>query len=378
MEGYPSMQLIGDIEGKNCILRVDFNVPIQNGVIVDDFRIKQSLKTIEFLRKKRAKVIIVSHIENEERASLKPVADYLQKKMPVHFIVSDNLSDIKAGVDASSSDELIILENIRRFSEEKENVPEFSMHLSKLGHLYVNEAFSVSHRRHASIVGVPSFLPAYFGFNFMKEVENLSSAFHPDRPFLFILGGAKFQTKAPLIKKFLEKSDDVFVGGALANDFIKEKGLNVGRSLTSEELPSKEIIDNKKIIFPIDVVVHKSDGERKTVLINEIEDGDIVSDIGDRTIEMLRRYIGKASMILWNGPLGFYEYGFDFGTKEVAKAVSKNEGRTIVGGGDTVALIQKMKIEDDFTFVSTAGGAMLDFLSNETLPGIEAILNKTK
>jgi phosphoglycerate kinase len=240
-----------------------------------------------------------------------------------------------------------------------------------LGDVYVNEAFSNSHRAHASIVGIPKFIPVFAGFGLEREVLNLSKAFNPPHPFLFILGGAKFETKMPLVEKFLNIADDVFVGGALANDIYKAKGLNVGKSVVSDgEVDLNNFINNPKILVPIDIETdahHIKNPE-------EVTDEEKIYDAGPKTVEILGEKIKNAKFVLWNGPLGDYEKGFVSGTQGVAKALGETEGvEIIIGGGDTLASIKDLGIKKEFSFLSTAGGAMLEFLANGTLPGIEAL-----
>jgi phosphoglycerate kinase len=238
----------------------------------------------------------------------------------------------------------------------------------------VNEAFPVSHREDASIILLPKILPAYAGLQLEEEVKNLSHAFEkPKRPFLFILGGAKFSTKMPLIEKYLELADHVFVGGALADDFLKAEGDEVGKSLVDDaDYDLGKTLKNKKLILPIDVLVRSGDKfiNKKA---NEVKKNETILDIGKETVENLLPLIAKAKLILWNGPLGKYEDHGAEATKEILKLVAASSAESIIGGGDTVALISELKIEDKFSFVSTGGGATLDFLANGTLPGIKAL-----
>lgn len=358
-----------NVSGKKVLVRVDFNVPVKDGEVADDFRIKKVLETLEYLESSGAKTLLISHIESTD--TLEPVFNYLSPRFSIKFVKS--LNDAENALSSCDKGEFVLLENVRKFSGEKENDESFAKDLAGLGDFYVNDAFSVSHRLHASVVGIPNFLPGYAGFLFQKEVENLSKAFKPIHPFLFILGGAKFDTKMPLVEKFLEKSDQVFIGGALANDIYKAKGYEVGVSLVSEgEVDFGRIMNSKKIIISSDVIV--SDGEK--VSEKSAEDVGIhekIVDNGPKSVEMLKELSSKAKFILWNGPLGNYENGFGESTEKLAKILSESKAVTIVGGGDTVAEISKLGLEEKFTFVSTGGGAMLDFLANETLPGIEAL-----
>jgi phosphoglycerate kinase len=367
--------IVGKLAGKRVLLRLDLNVPIQNNVVTDDFRIRQSLETINFLRKLDAKIIVIAHLENKEHLSLDVVCEHAQQFFSAIF-VKDPWSI--EGVEALSNladGQIVIVENIRNWAGEKENDEAFAKQMAALADVYVNEAFSVSHREHASIVGVPRFLPSFAGFNFEKEIVNLSKAFNPPHPYLFILGGAKFETKAPLIKKFLEIADDVFVGGALANDLFKAKGLQIGDSIHSDQdFGFAEMLKNPKLILPLDVVAENATEKKVVKMADQVSVGEKTWDSGPQTITELLPFVKQAKFILWNGPLGRFETGYTEGTFALARAIAEaSEAETIVGGGDTLASIEELKLSDKFTFISTAGGAMLDFLANETLPGIEAL-----
>lgn len=365
---------INNFFGKKILLRVDFNVPIKKGKITDDFRIKKSLPTINYLREKGAKIILVSHIENEETPSLKPVFEYLLKTgLKISFVEDFTKKDGEKVLESMKNGDIVLLENIRIFEGEKKNDLMFAKKLSSLAEIYVNDSFSVSHRSHASIVGVPKFLPSYAGLLFEDEVKNLLLALKPPHPFIFILGGAKFETKIPLIEKFLKIADKIFVGGALANDLFKAKGSAVGKSLVSgTHIDFSNIISNNKIILPGDLTVKTKNGQ-VIKNINEVGDEDIIVDVGSKTISNFSKLIEDAKFILWNGPLGLYEDGFKKGTLGLAKVIADSDATSIIGGGDTTAAIAELKNEDKFSFISTGGGAMLDFLANETLPGIKAL-----
>ncbi|MFH1608749.1 MAG: phosphoglycerate kinase [Patescibacteria group bacterium] len=351
---------IKNIKNKTALVRVDFNVPIKNGKVLDDFRIKKALLTIKFLQNKGAKVVLISHLGKDGKASMKPVAECLRKYI---------------------SKDITLLENIRKYLGEQKNNLNFAKKLAKLGDFYVNDAFSVSHRAHASVVGIPKFLPSYAGFQLEEEIKNLSKVFkNPKHPFLFILGGVKFSTKMPLIKKYLKLADYVFIGGALANDFFKAKGLSVGKSLTDKTKIPAEILKNNhrhggagKLILPIDVLVLSG----KKVInkkINEIKKDEIIIDIGKESIKLAESYIKKSKLILWNGPMGKYEEkGGEVATIKILRSVASSKAESIVGGGDIVSIVSKLKLEEKFSFVSTGGGATLDFLVNKTLPGIKAL-----
>ncbi len=365
-----SIEEAKDLKGKRVLVRVDFNVPIAGGAITDDFRIKKTLPLIEFLRNAGAKVILVAHLENEENDSLLPIFQYLEKLFPICFI-PDFLSEAgKSALSLHEAGEVVLLENIRRYEGEKKNDPEFAEQLADIADVYVNEAFSVSHRSHASIVGVPKFLPHYAGFLLKNEVDNLSKAFKPVHPFIFILAGAKFETKLPLVEKFLKLADSVFIGGALANDLLKAQGFPVGASLVSDSsIDLSAIAKNPKLILPSDLVLEG----KKLVSKDGAGDADRILDAGPATIAELKKVIAGAKFVLWNGTLGYCEGGYTEGTESLAKVIVESKAEAVVGGGDTLAAIADLKIFDKFSFVSTGGGAMLDFLAHETLPGIDAL-----
>ncbi|MFZ3011662.1 MAG: phosphoglycerate kinase [Minisyncoccia bacterium] len=337
----PIKSISKNLKGKTVLVRVDFNVPIRAGVVEDDFRIKAALPTINFLLKKGAKIILVTHLGEDGTASLGPV--------------------IKRFFDISKidPDRVEFFDNIRKFPGEMKNDKIFAKKLSEMGDLYVNDAFSVSHREHASIVSLPKYLPHFAGLQLEKEIKNLSHVLKkPKRPFLFILSGAKFSTKIPLIEKYLKLADYVFVGGALANYLLKAKGCEIGKSLVDEnKYDVTKILNSSKLILPTDFVV----------------ENDAIVDIGDESVKNLAAIIKKSKLILLNGPLGKYEEGETKATKKVLKLIASSKAESIIGGGDTVTMVSKMKMANKFSFVSTGGGATLDFLVNGTLPGIKAL-----
>ncbi len=297
----------GDLQGKRVLVRVDWNV-IKDGKVNDEFRIKASLPTLMFLKEAGALVTIATHLEEGS-------TDMLEAYVP-------------AG--------MTLLPNLRENPGEKENSEEFAKELAAQADIYVNEAFSVSHRAHASIVGVPKLVPSYAGLRFAEELKELSKAFNPMHPFLLILGGAKIETKLPVVEKFSKVADTIFVGGAMA-----VKAAELG-------LP-----ENYGAILPT---------------------GDLAAlDANEETLRLLKAKIVEAKLIVWNGPLGKYEAGYTKYTYELAQAVAEAPGETIIGGGDTLAAIQPLNLLDTYSFVSTAGGAMLEFLANGTLPGIEVL-----
>jgi len=365
-------------EGVKILVRVDFNVPLEAGKVSNGFRIKAALPTIKFLAEKGSKVILLAHLETREgeNVSLEPVFSFLEKELQALNLKSVFVPDYKkaqAEIEGMSNGTVALLENVRIFEGEKKNDPAFSRELASLADIYVNDAFSVSHREHASVVGIPKLIPGYAGLQMATEVKELSRAFNPAHPFLFVLGGAKFSTKVPLVQRFLDSADRIFIGGALANDFFKAKGYEVGQSVISKEpLDLAMYLKNSKIILPVDVV----NENREEKIPDSISKSDKIVDFGRETVNLLRDEISKARFILWNGPLGFYEKGFTDTTIELAKMMAeatKGGAITLVGGGDTIAAIASLGLEDSITFISTGGGAMLDFLAKGTLPGIEAL-----
>jgi len=330
------------IEGTIVLIRTDWNAPIEDGQVLDNSRIKASVQTINYALNKGAKVVVMSHLGDGDD-SLEIVAKEAENFFPnvrVRFVKDPwNSSAVngKTALGDLRSGEIAVLENLR-FWAEKENNEDFAKKLADLGDIYVNEAFSVSHREHTSIVKLPKLLPSYAGFHFLEEYQKLSEVLNPEHPFLFILGGAKFQTKLSLVEKFLDIADDIFIGGANALPAS-------GESFTN----------NSKIIFPV---------------------GDISAlDANTETLEVLGEKIKEAKFILWNGPLGNYEKGFVAGTVALARMLAESKAKVIVGGGDTLAVV-KDEIKENISshgFVSTSGGAMLDFLASGTLPGIEAL-----
>ncbi|MEK7572327.1 MAG: phosphoglycerate kinase [Patescibacteria group bacterium] len=390
-----SIKKLKNIEGKIALVRVDFNVPIKNDKVEDDFRIKKAIPTIKFLQNKGAKIVLISHLGKGLSASgtsgesLLPVGIALNKFIKAKFV--PNIFG-KIACDAifnMKNKDVILLENLRNDKGEQSLNKNFAKNLSKLADFYVNEAFSVSHRKDSSIVLLPKLLDSYAGLQLEEEVKNLSLVFKkPKKPFLFILGGAKFSTKMPLIQKYLKSADNVFIGGALANNFLKAKGFEIGKSLVSDSKGIEKILKNNsplhkamdgqgKLILPIDVVV-SSKNKFINKKVSEIKKNETILDIGKESIKMIEPYIKKSKLILWNGPLGKYESGGDVATKKIIKIlVLQSNTKTIIGGGDLVSVLSKLESKNyklkPNLFVSTGGGATLDFLVNGTLPGIKAL-----
>lgn len=371
----PRIQLVKNLSGKKVLLRLDLNVPIKDGVVQDDFRLKKSLETIEFLRKEGARLIIVSHIASGVSHSLNAPLGYLAKFFPITFVVDFQSPEGRNAINKMQPGDVVLLENIRHYPGETENDPEFAKQLASIADIYVNDAFSVSHRRHASIVGLPKQLPSYAGLLFQKELKELETAFHPPHPFLFILGGAKFETKLPLIRKFLPIASFIFIGGALAHNFYRARGMEIGDSVVSQNIfDLADMINDPKIVLPMDVVVETASG----VVVktpDEVRAGEKIFDAGPFTLQKLKALIGVSKFVLWNGPLGDYERGFQTGTMELARVLSESGVKSMVGGGDTLAVVSSLQAESKFSFVSTGGGAMLEYLVQTSLPGIEALQN---
>ena len=373
LKGAKSVKDVDDIKGKRVLLRLDLNVPITGSVIDNDFRLKKSIPTINFLKERGAKVIIITHLWGDESKTLKPVFEYLSKEMEIAFVRTNIGEEAQKVVGEMKDGDVVLLENLRIGGGEKTNDINFANELSQLADIYVNDAFSVSHRDHASIVSLPKLLPSYYGPLFEEEVRSLSMVLDPPKPFLFILGGAKFETKIPLIIKYLDKADYVYVAGALANDFFKVKGYETGLSkLSGKDYGLEKYIDKKNLILPKDVTVQNGD-EIFVRRPEEVKATDNILDIGLEALADLRDLISKSEFILWNGPLGEYEKGFRDGTIDLAKAIADSPAQSVVGGGDTFAVISKLNLEEDFSFISTAGGALLEFIYSGTLPGIEAL-----
>jgi len=373
--GIQTIQELGNLKGKRVFVRLDLNVPISGGKIRDPFRIDAALPSVKLLQKMGAKIIIGSHIGKDATGTLRPISEYLEKHFPVMFLPRIDDPKNQDALKRMKDGDVAILENLRSHTGEESNDPVFSALLASYADVYVSDAFSVAHRKHASVVGVPKLLPSAIGLQFQKEIEHLSQALHPEHPFLFILGGAKITTKLPLLKKFLPLADTVFVGGALANTLLFAQGHPVGSSVYDKDTGSlKDVLAYPSLHTPDDVVVRRK-GKAVSVANQHVGDVDVIVDVGRGSIQALRDVVSRAKLIVWNGPLGWYEEGFTQGTEELLRLIAESKAVSIIGGGDTVALISALKMEDQFTFVSTGGGAMLDYLANETLPGLDALKN---
>lgn len=368
------IQNVKNLKGKKVLVRVDFNVPIKGKTIRDSFRIDTALKTVKFLKNKGAIQILISHIGSDGVGTLLPVFKYLSKKIKIYFIKDKIGSDfLNKKINGLKPGDIVLLENIRKYKGEEENDKNFSKELSKLGDIFVNDAFSVSHRKHASTIGVINYLPSYVGFQFQDEVEALGSVLKDTKnPFIFILGGAKFSTKMPIIERFIKQADKVVVCGALLNNFYKVSGFETGRSVVEDgyEKEIKKYLSNPKILLPIDVVVLR-DGKSFTVSPNEVLKEDIIVDIGNQTMSLLDSVLKKAKTIVWNGPLGWYERGFVKATVDLGKIILKSKAKVIVGGGDTVTVLGNAFSKKKNIFVSTGGGATIEYLAKGTTEGVK-------
>jgi len=379
-----------DIKNKTVLLRVDFNVTVEDGRITEDFRMRATLPTIRYLLENAAKrIIIISHFgrpngKRDGQYSLAPVAKHLSELlgMGVEFVGESIGEKMREGIDKSSN-RIILLENLRFYGEEEANDKKFSKQIASLGDFFVQDAFGVCHREHASIVGVSKFLPAFAGLLVEKEANTLSSIIeNPRRPFAVLIGGAKISTKIKVIEKFLHMADNVCLGGALANTALKAKGMAVGKSLVeegvAEQIKDIEFTDTT-LHLPLDVKVAKDRNAADDIGIRaagKIGEDEIILDIGPDTQDLFSNIIHQSKTIVWNGPMGYIENkAFQEGTHRIAREIAKatEHAFTVVGGGDTYLTLEELKIMDDVSFVSTGGGAMLDFLVNGTLPGIEVL-----
>jgi phosphoglycerate kinase len=328
---------------------------------------------MKYLLERGARVILCSHLGKDGTESISPVFEELKKHIPLVLSPEVVGSETTALRDGLNNGEALLLENVRKDVGEMENDPIFAQKLADLADVFVNDDFAASHRAHASLHAICALLPSYIGKNCMAEYEQLSKTLSPEHPALFLLGGAKFETKMPLVEKFLSLYDRVFIGGALANDFFKAKGYEVGKSLVSDmSLAGSPLLSSDKILLPIDVVAVKN-GVPRVTTPESVEKDESILDVGPETITFLSKHIAAAKTILWNGPLGNYEGGFKEQTLACATLVADAEAYSVVGGGDTVASIESLGISSKFGFLSTAGGAMLTFLEDGKLTALEAL-----
>ncbi|MDD3285025.1 MAG: phosphoglycerate kinase [Patescibacteria group bacterium] len=377
-------------QGQTVLLRVDFNVPVVNGRIGEDYRIAAALPTIKYLRERGARLLLISHWGDpktvDQYLSTKPLARRLQKLLatPVKFIPDLTGPKAKKAAVSLQDGEIIFLENLRSHLGEKKDDFTFAKELAALADVYVNEAFSVCHRAQASVSAITRYLPAFAGLQLEEELKNLQKILKPAKPLVVVMGGAKISTKAPLIKKLYPHSSQIIVGGGLANTFWKYQGLEIGKSLCDEESAGylRPFFKGKKqlpkIILPIDVIVASSKGKIRHCLPQEVKKGDCIFDIGPSSIALFSSYLKRAQTIVWNGPLGKFEDApYKHGTMAVGAIIAaRSTGRAfgLVGGGETVEALKMTKMESYVDWVSTAGGAMLAYLGGEKMPGLKNII----
>jgi phosphoglycerate kinase len=362
------------LKGLRVLVRADFNVPLTAaGEVADIFRVRQAWKTIDYIAKNGGKVIVTSHMGDPED-TLEPVGKAINGFARIVFVPDITGVHAREAVGAMQNGEVLLLENLRKDEREKKNDPEFARELASLADIYVNDAFAAAHRAHASIVGVAALLPSYSGLLMRDEVREINIARTPHSPSFAILGGAKFETKAPLIKLLLEKYDHVFLTGALANDVFKARGLATGTSLISKVLPEEDVFAHPRLLVPVDVTVEGPDKHAHVKKAEEVGADEKIVDIGPDTIKLIAPYIADAKFILWNGPTGIYEEGYTFWTSAIVDLISKSSAQKVLGGGDTIAVVEKSGIDQkNLGFLSTGGGAMLEFLLKGTLPAIDAL-----
>jgi len=383
-----------NLNKKKILLRLDLNVPLENGKIIDTNRIDKVIPTIQFLLKKNSKIIIVSHVgrpkgKNISYLSLKPVCEIISKKIGQKvFFIDKNLETLsKEDMFKNDKENIVMLENIRFYEGEEKNDKEFGKKLASFAEIYVNDAFSCSHRSHASVVQIPNLLPSFCGLQMNSEINALKKITSQiEKPITCIIGGSKISTKIDVINNLIKKFDNIVFVGGMANTILKFQGIKIGKSMHEENCDSiiRSIFSYSKefgckILLPKDVITSKDlDGKGSLKSLDKIEENDMTLDIGPLTIKEINKIIDISKTVLWNGPAGYFENpNFEKGSLEIAKKISKNTKEnkiySVVGGGDTVAVINKYKMIEGFNFVSTAGGAFLEFLEGKVLPGIKAL-----
>jgi phosphoglycerate kinase len=384
-----SIQKVKNLAGKKVLVRVDFNVPVKAGKVVDDYKIVKSLATIKFLVKSEAQVILVSHlgrpVKRDPKLSLKPIVKSLEKllKKKVKFFDLADSKKTKKELAEMKDGEVVLLENIRFFKEEIENTVGFAKDLAKLADIFVLDGFAVAHRASASVSGVAKYLPSYAGLLLTEEVAGLSRVLKPKKPLVLVLGGAKIETKIPLLKNFINKANYILIGGGISNTYLSAQGKKIGSSLVDKNFKKEALFycQKKNVITPVDYVVGTIKGKLATVVQADkikITDKKLgIYDIGPATIKLYASYIKKSRTLIWNGAFGYFEQKpYQFGTHSIARLfAAKAKGPTfgVIGGGETQEVIQKLKLMEEIDLVSTGGGAMLEFLIGEKLPGIEGL-----
>ena len=383
-----------NLNQKKVLLRLDLNVPLKNGVITDQTRINKIIPTIEFLLNKNSQIIIISHVGRpkgkiNKDLSLKPICENLEKKInrKIKIIYDDIFKLKKEDLFKDYTDQVVFLENIRFYEQEEKNDTSFAKHLAGLADLYVNDAFSCSHRAHASVCKITEFLPSFAGIQLETEINALKKVTSEiKRPITCIIGGSKISTKIGVIKNLIPKFDNIIIVGGMANNILSYNGIQIGKSIKEEncKMIIDEIFETSKnhsctITYPEDVMVGKNiNDESEFKELHNIKNDDLILDIGPKTIKIIKKIIEISETILWNGPAGYFENpNFANGSHEIAKAIiKKNKDNliySVVGGGDTIALINQINASEYFNFVSTAGGAFLEYLEGKELPGIKAL-----
>lgn len=383
-----SIKNLKKIKGQRVLVRVDFNVPLKDGEITNDYRLQAALPTLEFLLSQGARVILLAHLGDPDgvivpELSLKPVAVRLGEllKRPVIFVKETVGYRADEAVAGLKDGEILLLENLRFNKGEYQDDIKFSKKLATYGDVYVNEAFSVCHRQQASVSSLRRLLPSYHGLQLSGEIEALDKILKPEKPLVVVMGGAKISTKLPLIKKLKEPADKILIGGALANNFFKFSGLEVGQSLVDEdELSELEVFFKKgkidsDLLLPVDVIIKNEKGQAQLLPVEKVGKTDTILDIGPETIRLFSDHIKKAQTIVWNGPMGYFEErAYNTGTLNIAMAIAaRSTGHAfgLVGGGETVAALGETKMSEYIDFISTGGGAMLSYLGGEKMPGLD-------
>ena len=390
-----TLKQLKNIKEKRVMLRVDFNVPIDRRGVTDDTRIRETLPTIKFLIKKGAKVIIITHLGRPEgrvvdSLKLDDVAKCLSKLLNKRVINIHGCTgkNVETALNKMKNGDIALLENIRFHPEEEANDPKFSKALAELGNIFVNDAFAACHRAHSSTAGIAKYLPSYAGLLVEKEIKNLAPLIkNPPKPLTLIIGGAKIDTKIGLIKNYFGIAENILIGGALANTFLAAQGYDIGKSLCEEKKidTAREILmlaekRKQNIVLPQDVIVADVVTQYAVTAnlpLEDVEGNMKILDIGCKTQKHFAEIIAASKAVIWNGPMGLYEFTpFSSGTKSVAQALAKGKAKSYLGGGDTIDALKRTGIPlDKFTFVSTGGGAMLEFLEGKTLPGIKVLMN---
>lgn len=381
-----------DLKGKRVLIRVDFNVPLKNGVVTDATRIKAALPTVKYILEHGASLVVMTHLgrpkgQKNPDFSLAPVAKEFEKLLgsPVKLAKDVIGSDVEAEVKALKPGEVLLLENVRFYAEEEKNVESFAKELASYGDIYCNDAFGTAHRAHASTEGVSHFLPSYAGFLIEKEVKFMAPLLeNPEKPFVAVIGGSKVSSKITVLESLVRTCDTIVIGGGMAYTFLKVQGHEIGKSLfeadfveTAKAFLAKAAEKGVKVILPVDHICAAEFNESaEPVAVDSVDiPADMMGmDIGPRTVKLIVDEVKAAKSVVWNGPMGVFEFAaFAKGTEEVAKALAESDATSVVGGGDSVAAINKFGLADRISHVSTGGGASLEFLEGKTLPGIKAL-----